>query len=88
LKRSDKKMQSLKYLKYVIDEENRFGIMLNDIALKHQEHIQFKMALTLLEFFNGGKFINENDIKKIGYVFYVSKEKYFKSKSLPTLRKS
>ena len=81
-------MQSLKYLKYVIDEENRFGIMLNDIALKHQEHIQFKMALTLLEFFNGGKFINENDIKKIGYVFYVSKEKYFKSKSLPTLRKS
>lgn len=75
-------------MKYVIDEENRFGIMLNDIALKHREHIQFKMALTLLEFFNGGKFINKNDIKKIGYVFYVSKEKYFKSKSFPTSRKS
>ena len=71
-------MQNLKYLKNVVDEETRFGISLNDIALKHQEPIQFKIALSLLEFFNSGKFIDENDIKKINNIFYVSKEKYFK----------
>lgn len=72
-------------MKNVVDEEekNRFGVILNETAMKHQEHIQFKMALSLLEFFNSGKFVNENDIKKVGNTFYVSKEKYFRPKSIP-----
>ena len=40
------------------------------------------MALSLLEFFNSGKFVSENDIEKIDNIFYVSKEKYIKPKSL------
>lgn len=73
-------MQNLKYLERIIDEDERFGVILNDIAMKHTEHIQLKMALTLLEFFNSGKFVNENDIEKIDGIFYVSKEKYIKPK--------
>lgn len=73
-------MQNLQYLEKVIDEDTRFGVILNNIALKHKDHIQLKMALSLLEFFNSGKFVNENDIEKIDNIFYVSKEKYFKTK--------
>ena len=71
-------MQNLKYMKNVVDEDNRFGVILNETAMKHKDHIQLKMALSLLEFFNSGKFVNENDVEKIDNVFYVSKEKYFK----------
>ena len=77
-------MQNLKYLERVIDEETRFGVILNKFAIKHEDHIQFKMALSLLEFFNHGKFVSENDIEKIGNIFYVSKEKYFQPKPIPT----
>lgn len=77
-------MQNLKYLSKVVDEEGKFGVVLNDFAMKHQEHIQLKMALSLLEFFNSNKFIDENDIEKIDNTFYISKEKYFKSKPIPT----
>lgn len=73
-------MQNLKYLERIVDEGERFGVVLNDIAMKHTEHIQLQMALTLLEFFNSGKFVNENDIEKIDNIFYVSKEKYIKPK--------
>lgn len=69
-------MQNLKYLKSVINEENRFGVILNNIAVKHTEMIQMKIALTLLEFFNGARFVNENDIQKDKNMFYILKEKY------------
>jgi len=74
-------MQNLKYLKRVADEETRFGVVLTEIALKHQEKIQLRIALSLLEYFNQGKFISETDIQKIDEVFYVSKAKYFKPKT-------
>lgn len=74
-------MQNLKYLERVVDEEIRFGVSLNELGLKHQDHIQFKMALSLLEYFNQGKFISEADIEKKDNIFYVSKEKYFKPKT-------
>jgi len=76
-------MQNLKYLERVIDEENRFGVILNEIAMKKTDHIQLRIALSLLEFFNSGKFINEDDIEKIKITFYVSKEKYFKTQTIP-----
>lgn len=76
-------MQNLKYLLAIHDEGGRFGVSLNEFALKHQDHIQFKMALSLLEYFNQGKFISESDIEKIDNIFYVSKKKYFKPKTLP-----
>jgi len=76
-------MQNLKYLERVVDEETRFGVILNEIAIKHQEPLQFKMALSLLEYFNQGKFIDQNAIKKTGNLFYVSKEKYFKAETIP-----
>ncbi len=71
-------MQNLKYLEKVTEDEHRFGVILNKTAMKHIDHIQFKMALSLLEFFNSGKFVNQTDIEKIGNIFYVSKEKYMK----------
>ena len=71
-------MQNLQYLEKVTEEEHRFGVILNKTAMKHKDHIQFKMALSLLEFFNSGKFVNQTDIEKIGNIFYVSKEKYMK----------
>ncbi|BDI54959.1 MAG: hypothetical protein QIT40_gp01 [Lokiarchaeia virus VerdaV4] len=73
-------MQNLKYLEKVIDEDTRFGVILNETAMRHKDHIQLKMAISLLEFFNSGKFVNEIDINKIENVFYVSKVKYFKPK--------
>lgn len=76
-------MQNLKYLDRVIDEEDRFGVVLNEHAIKHEKHVQLKMALSLLEYFNQDKFVNEKDIEKINDTFYVSKEKYFKPKSIP-----
>ena len=79
-------MQNLKYLEKIVDEQDRFGVVLNRFALKHQEHIQFKMALSLLEYFNGNKYISEEDVTKIDNIFYVSKEKYFKSNPVPKSR--
>lgn len=76
-------MQNLKYLESVIDEDERFGVVLNNIAMKHTETIQMKIALTLLEFFNSGRFVDERDIEKVENIFYVSKEKYIKQKSIP-----
>lgn len=75
---------NLKYLEKVVDEDERFGVILNKFAIKHEEHIQYKMALSLLEFFNSGKFVSENDIEKIGNIFYVSKDKYIKTKAPST----
>ncbi len=71
-------MQNLQYLEKVTEDGHRFGVILNKTAMKHTDHIQLKMALSLLEFFNSGKFVNENDIEKIDSTFYVSKEKYIK----------
>lgn len=76
-------MQSMKYLEIIINEENRFGVVLKKIALKKENHIQLQIALSLLEYLNQGKYINKNDIQKDGNLFYVSKEKYFKTKSPP-----
>ena len=76
-------MQNLKYLERVVYEETRFGVSLNEFGLKHQDRIQFKIALSLLEYFNQGKFISEVDIEKSDNIFYVSKEKYFKPKTPP-----
>ena len=39
------------------------------------------MALSLLEFFNSGKFVDEKDIEKIDNIFFVSKQRYFKPKT-------
>lgn len=70
-------MQNLKYLERVDDTESRFGVILNQFAMKHEEHIQLKMALSLLEYFNGGQYVSEMDVFHEGNLFYVSKEKYF-----------
>ena len=72
-------MQNLKYLEKIDDNDDTFGVVLNEIARKKTEHIQFKIALSLLEFFNSGKFVDEKDIEKRGNAFYVSKKEYFKS---------
>lgn len=76
-------MQNLKYLDKIADEENRFGVTLNEFALKHQDHVQFRIALSLLEYFNQDKFIDEKDIEKVSNTFFVSKEKYFIPKTTP-----
>jgi len=74
-------MQNLKYLKRVVDEETRFGVVLNEPATKHPEPIQLKLALSLLEYFNHGKYVYDNDVTRVENTFYVSKEKYFKPKT-------
>jgi len=76
-------MENLKYLGSVSDEETRFGVVLTEIALKKTDHVKMKIALSLLEYLNQGKYINQNDIKIEANLFYVSKEKYFKTKTLP-----
>ncbi len=50
----EKKMQNLRYMEKILEDEKRFGVVLNEIASKHTEHIKLQMALSLLEFFNGG----------------------------------
>jgi len=76
-------MQSLKYLVRVVDEETRFGVILDAIVLKKTDNIQRNIALSLLEYLNKGKYINHNDLEKEGNFFYVSKEKYFKPEVPP-----
>jgi len=66
-------MQNLKYLKKIIDGNDRFVVILNDIALKHNENIQLKIALTIFEFFNDGKYISIDKIKKDINMFYIKK---------------
>lgn len=63
----------MKYLMKVVDEKDRFGVILNEHAQNHTEYIQMKMALSLLEFFNSEKFIDERDIQKVDNIFYISK---------------
>lgn len=75
-------MQNIKYLEKIDDTNDTFGVVLNKIALNHSEHIQSKIALSLLEFFNSGKFVDEKDIKKEGNTFFILKEKYFKPKKV------
>lgn len=79
-------MQNLKYLERVVNEDDRFGVILNEYAVKHTDHIQIKIALSLLEFFNSGKFVDERDIEKTDNIFYVSKEKYIKPKTIKKSR--
>ncbi len=77
-------MQNLKYLEKIVEDANSFGIILNKYAVKKTEHVQLKIALSILEFFNFGNFVNENDVKKINNTFYIPKEKVnqFKLKTL------
>lgn len=71
---------NLKYLKNIVNEDERFGIMLNEYGKKHKAHIQLKIALSLLEYFNGGKYVNENQIIIEDGIFYRPKGKKFRSK--------
>lgn len=55
--------QNLKYLKQTISDPLFFSVILNEYAEKHNNHIKRKIALSLLEFFNSGKYIDDNLIK-------------------------
>ncbi|KKK79865.1 hypothetical protein LCGC14_2829210 [marine sediment metagenome] len=68
--------ENLKYLEEIKEDPIKFGIKLNKYALKHNGHIKKKIALTILEFFNGNKFVNENDIQEDKNIFYILKGKY------------
>jgi len=76
-------MQNLKYLERVVDEEDRFGIVLTKIAMRHEGHVQLKIALSLLEYFNHGKYVQENDIQKNENIFFIPKPKYFPLENIP-----
>ena len=70
-------MINLKHLDAIIDEKDRFGVKLKEITSEKPEHIQLKIALSLLEYLHNDKYIGEKDIEKIGKAFFVSKERYF-----------
>ncbi|KKM00459.1 hypothetical protein LCGC14_1804180 [marine sediment metagenome] len=68
--------ENLKYLEKIEEDPINFGIKLNKYGIKHEKQIQKKIALTILEFFNGDKFVNENDIQEDKNVFYILKGNY------------
>ena len=69
-------MQNIKYLKAIISDETKFGIILQDFTQRYDIIIQYKIAVSIFEFFNNGKFVTEDDIEKSNDIFYISKEKY------------
>jgi len=69
-------MYNLKYLEKINNIQDVFEIVLKNFTNKYSDSVQRKMALSILEFFNGGLVIDENDIEKTESGFSVSKKKY------------
>lgn len=69
-------MINIKYLEKLEETEAHFMIVLKEIAMQKTAHIQKRIALSLFEDFNGGTYVDENDILLENGVFSVPKAKY------------
>jgi len=46
------------------------------MVYEREYSVQLNIACSILEFFNGGLYVNKTDIKKEGNFFFIEKSKY------------